>query len=127
MSLHSFFNPIRNNKYMPKTLMSSTLLAQTSSDAPNGFAIDNDPGALADPHEAYTLLGPLISNLLALALFLGGLAALAFLIMGAIQWGTAGSGEGAAKGKSTMLYAAIGLIMLGLVYVVILIYNSLLA
>ena len=41
--------------------------------------------------------------------------------------GTAGGGDGAAKGRLTMIYAAVGLLLLGFVYVVILIYNQLVA
>lgn len=86
--------------------------------------INRDPGPLDNPSEAYGLLGPLISNLLGLALFAGALVAFVFFILGAIKWGTAGSGDGAEQGRKTMLYAGIGLVMLGLVYVVIIIYNA---
>src|SRR5688572_28247793 len=96
-----------------------SLLAQSEE-----FKVNRDPGALANPAEAYGLLGGLISNLLTLALFAGGMAALVFFIIGAIQWGSAASGDGAAKGRRTMIYAGAGLVMLGLVYVLILLYNS---
>ena len=81
-------------------------------------------GDLTNPTSAYGLLGDLISMLFTLIIFAGALAALVYFIIGAIKWGSAGSGEGAAEGRKTMLYAAIGLIMLGLVYIFMLLYNS---
>lgn len=81
---------------------------------------------LANPNESYLLLGKLISTLITLILIAGALTAFIFFIIGAIQWGTAGSGDGAAKGRATMLYAAVGMVVLALVYVLILLFNNIL-
>lgn len=88
------------------------------------FVPTRNAGDLSDPHAAYGLLGVLISNMLNLAIYAGAIAALIFFFIGAFQWGTAGSGDGATKGRQTMIYATIGLVMLALVYVVIVVYNS---
>jgi hypothetical protein len=81
--------------------------------------------ALKDPTSAYNALGNLISVLLTLALFAGGITALFFFIFGAIQWITSRAGDGAAKARSTMIYAVVGLIALSLVYVFMAFYNNL--
>jgi hypothetical protein len=75
---------------------------------------------------AYGAIGKAISVLLNLTILSGALVAFVFFVRGAIQWGTARAGDGAAKGRTTMLYAAIGLILLACVYVFILFYNNIL-
>jgi hypothetical protein len=79
---------------------------------------------LKDPTCAYNSLGTLIGLLLNLALLAGAIIAVFFMIIGAYQWITAGSGDGAKKGRGTIIYAAIGLIGLALVYVFMLLYNN---
>lgn len=83
-----------------------------------------EDGALTDPVEAYGLLGNLFSTLFTLLLFAGALTSFAFLVIGAIQWGTASSGDGAEKGRKTITYAIGGLIMMAAVYIFMLLYNS---
>ena len=90
----------------------------------------NDEGKvttdLANPNSAYGLLGNLIGTLIYIIMIGGAVAAFVFFIVGAIQWGTAGSGDGAANGRKTMLYAAFGMVLIALVYVFMIIFNNIL-
>lgn len=81
---------------------------------------------LSTPWKAYDALGNLISVLLTLFIIASALMAFGFFIFGAIQWGMAKGGDGAAKARSTMIYAAVGLILVACVYVFMLFYNSIL-
>jgi hypothetical protein len=84
------------------------------------------PQYVGNPILAYDRIGPLVSTVLFIVLFAGIITALIFLLVGAVQYGTAGDGPGAQKGRQTMTYAVVGIILLALVFVFMTIYNNIL-
>jgi hypothetical protein len=114
----SFFNVAHT--FFPHEVWAATPTPISSFD-PNRGA-----GKLNDPTQAFTLIGPLFETIITVAMFAGAITALIFIIIGAVQYITAGDGQGAAKARSTITYAAVGLIMLAMTYVFILFYNSVL-
>jgi len=113
--------------FLSASLFSASALAQSEVLQPGTNEAGDVTTPLANPNDAYGLLGNLVSTVINIIIFGGAVTAFIFFIIGAIQWGTAGGGDGAAKGRLTMIYAAVGLLLLGFVYVVILIYNQLVA
>lgn len=105
-------------------LIQAPILALAQGENPGTNEKGEVTTKLADPQQAYGLLGSLISMLLRLAIMGAAIVAFIYLILGAFQWGTAASGEGAAKGRKTILYAVAGLIMSSLVYVFIFVFNQ---
>lgn len=102
-----------------KLWLASSVLAAGSFDATTSTD-------LSDPIKAYGKLGTLFSVLFTILLIAGGITAIGFFIFGAIQYGTAGSGDGAAKARRTMTAAVVGLILMGLVFAFIHFYNTIL-
>jgi hypothetical protein len=81
---------------------------------------------LANPIYAYGQLGTLFSTLFTIILLAGAVTAIGVFIFGAIQYGTAGDSNGAAKARQSMTGAVVGLVLLGLVYVFLTYYNRIL-
>ncbi len=106
---------------LAQTVLGQAEFLKTGTDDKGNVTTD-----LANPNSAYGLLGNLISTLIYIIIIGGALTAFVFFIIGAIQWGTAGSGDGAANGRKTMIYAAAGLVTVALVYVFMIFFNNIL-
>jgi uncharacterized membrane protein YidH (DUF202 family) len=86
-----------------------------------------DPAGLADPAKAKGYFGDVLSTVINLLLIAGALGAFAMFAYGGFRYMTAQDDAGKTKqARDTMQYAAVGLIIMSMVYVFMLIYNNIL-
>lgn len=118
------------------SLLSSASLAAEATCSPtdnpsstewNLTFFKSDPKCLADPVQARGQLGNVISTGITLFLIAGALSAFVMFIYGGFRYITAQDDSSKTKkARDTMQYAAIGLVVMSMVYVFILIYNNIL-
>lgn len=84
-----------------------------------------DPAGLGDPTTARGYIGDVISTVINLTLIAGALGAFAMFVYGGFRYITAQDDAAKTKqARDTMQYAAVGLVIMSMTYLVMLFYNS---